>query len=340
MPPLTQRSNADAVARFCLVILLALACALPAAAQNNDEEPGAEPEQYAAIVLPDNPTRQQTQAYIAELVKLNDRLGELGGFDYSKRIEFLATYQKFDAVPDQQIDLLISNLRQWYVKPEIANSIARRDKEVIKPIIIAGLDKHPANIIAIRHFGWYDDAKEPIMRKLEKTDTMKGLANDDNWLHAFAYAAEPKHYAKFKQLFVTSFRRSQRVGLLESMPGYDILDTIQACIVATEKNLASGDPQGDYTSQIYIELERLWVIAARAGDVDALGELIDVLNNRKPEVVLSYFRVGDFDMQRDNVTQFIEFKGSNKEIAQWFKANRDKLVFDAFKNRFVVGEAF
>lgn len=339
MPSHSQRIDACGAKCFCLVIVLSLAFALPAVAQDIDKEPPSEAELNAAIVLPDNPSRQQTQAYIAELVQLNNRLSK-SGMGYARLLESMATYQMFDAVPDRYIDLLISNLSEWWIKPEIAQSIARRDPKVIKPIIIAGLDKHPDNIIAIRYFGWYEDAKEPILGKFEKTETLHRMPNEENWLHAFTYVAEPKHYPKIKQLFVSSFRRSEKVRLLETMPGYDILDTVRACIADTEKNIADGNPKGDYLSQVYIELERLWVIAAGAGDVDALGELIDVLNNRKPDAATSYFKRGEKDLQRHNVTQFINFKGSNKEIAEWFKANREKLVFDRFTKRYVIGDDF
>lgn len=339
MPSHSLLIDAREVKCFCLTVLLILAFSLPAVAQDNDQELASDAELNAAIVLPENPSRQQTKAYIADLVKLNIRLKDRG-IGYARLLESMATYQKFDAVPDRHIDLLISNLKEWWIKPEIAQSIARRDPKVIKPIVIAGLDKHPDNIIAIRYFGWYEDAKEPILRKLEKTESLHRMPNEDNWLHAFTYVAEPKHYPKIKQLFVSSFRRSQKVRLLETMPNYDILDTVRACITATEKNIAEGNPKGDYLSQVFIELERLWVIAAGAGDVDALGELIDVLNNRKPDASFKYLQLGEKDLQRDNVTQFIEFKGSNKEIAEWFEANREKLVFDNFKKRFVVEEGF
>jgi hypothetical protein len=336
---MTQRIDVLGVKRFCLAVVLAVAFASPVVAQDNDQALPSDAELNAAVVLPDDPSRQQTKAYIAALVKLNNGLKDRG-IGYERLLESMATYQKFDAVPDQYIDLLIANLSEWWIKPEIAQSIARRDSEVIKPIIIAGLDKHPDNIIAIRYFGWYEDAKEPILRKFEKTETLHRMPNEDNWLHAFTYVAEPKHYPKIKQLFVSSFRRSQKVRLLETMPDYDILDTVRACIVDTEQNIAAGNPKGDYLSQVYIELERLCVIAARAGDIDSLGKLIDALNRRKPDASIRYYSVGDYDLQRDNVTQLISFKGSNKEISQWFETNRDKLAFDSIRKRFIIKDEF
>lgn len=338
MPSFTQTISTNALKRFCLAILLVLACASPAVAQDNDIVLTPEAELNAAIVLPDNPSRAESRAYVAKLVKLNNLLKDRG-MNLSRLTKSMASYQKFDAVPDRHIDLLIANLKEWWIKPEIANSIARRDPEVIKPIIIAGLDKHPDNIVAVRYFGWYEDAKEPILRKLEKTDSLQ-TANDYNWLHAFTYVAEPRHYPKIKQLFASCFRPSEKVRLLETMPGYDILDTVRACIAVAEQNIADRDNKRDYLSQHVKELERLLVIAAGAGDVDALGGLIDALNNRKPDASARYLRYGEKDVQRHNVAQLIDFKGSNKEIAKWYTANRDKLVFDNFKKRFVVEEDF
>ena len=128
--------------------------------------------------------------------------------------------------------------------------------------------------------------------------------------------------------------------MLETMPGYDILDTIQACIAATEKDIAEGENTRDYLSQHHREVERLYVIAARSGDVDSLGKLIVVLNDPIAYDRFFYYSDNEMDIHRDYVTQFINFKGSNKEIAKWFKANRDKLVFDGLRKRFVLEEDF
>lgn len=339
MPSYLERIDTHGVTRYFLAVVLALVCVLPVASQDNGQELSPEAELAAAIILPDNPNREQTQAYIAEVVQLTKRLRDRG-LDYTRLQEFMSSIRKFDAVPDQHIDLLITNLNQWIVKADIADSIGRRDPKVIKPIILAGLDEHPNNIIAIRYFGWYEDAREPIMRKFKELESLYAVPMDNAWLHAFTHLAQPKHYPKIKQLFVSSSRRSQQVLMLETMPGYDILGTIRDCVAATEKDIADGENTRDYLSQHHRELERLLVIAARSGDVDSLGKLIDRLNDPQHTAPFRCYLLGDIDQLRDNVTQFITFKGSNKEIAEWFKANRTKLVFDSFKKRFVITDEF
>jgi hypothetical protein len=323
------------VARLCLAILLALACALPVAAQDKDQDPPTDEEQVAAIVLPDNPSREQSQAYIQQIAQLAKGLRKRGT-SYDRVLGLMASAQKFDAVPDRDMDLLISTLaddESFYVSFEIARSIDRRDPKVIQPIIIAGLDDHPDNILAIRYFGWYEAAKEPILRKLETIEKLD-LPQANAWFHAFTHLAEPRHYPKFKQLFISMPNRSNQAFMLETMPGYDVLDTIRACIAETEKKIADGS-QSVNIRFAYSELEKLWVIAARAGDVDTLGKLIDAINDPKHRD--PFFNLGSDEMidgQRFNITQLIKFKGSNQEIQAWYWTHRDQLVFNPFAQRF------
>jgi hypothetical protein len=339
MPFLITKMYTDELKRLCFAVVLAFACALPVVAQDNADKPTVEEELAAAIVMPDNPTREQSQAYVAQVVQLGEQLRKRG-LDYTQCLEFMASARKFDAVPDRDIDLLISNMGDWNVHTEISASILRRDRKVIKPIVVAGLDEHPKNILAIRFFGWYEDAREPIMRKFNELETLYAVPYDNAWLHAFTHLAEPKHYPKIKQLFMSSSRRSEQALMLETMPGYDILDTIRACIAETEKAIAERENKREYLSQHHREVERLYVIAARAGDVQSLGKLIDVLNDPQQYDPFFYYSNNEMDIHRDNVTQFIDFKGSNKEIAEWYKTNREKLVFDNFKKRFVIEEEF
>ena len=339
MPLFIKRMNTDELKRLCFAMVLSLACALPVFAQDDEKKLPTEEELAAAIVMPDNPIREQSQAYVAEVVKLGEELRKRG-LDYTRCLEFMASARKFDAVPDRDIDLLISNMGDWNVHTEISASILRRDRKVLKPIVVAGLDEHPKNILAIRFFGWYEAAREPIMRKFNELETLYAVPLDNAWLHAFTHLAEPKHYPKIKQLFMSSSRRSQQALMLETMPGYDILDTIRACIAETEKAIAERENKREYLSQHHREVERLYVIAARAGDVESLGKLIDVLNDPQQYDPFFYYSNNEMDIHRDNVTQFIDFKGSNKEIADWFKANRDKLAFDGLTKRHVVLEDF
>ena len=339
MPFFIKTMNTDELKRLCFAVVLALACASPVVAQEGEEKPTTEEELAAAIVMPDNPTREQSQAYVAQVVQLGEQLRKRG-LDYTRCLEFMASARKFDAVPDRHIDLLISTMGDWNVHTEISESIIRRDRKIIKPIVVAGLDKHPDNILAIRFFGWYEAAREPIMRKFNELESLYAVPMDNAWLHAFTHLAKPKHYPKVKQLFMSSSRRSQQILLLETMPGYDILDTIRACIAETEKAIADRENKREYLSQHHRELERLLVIAARAGDVDSLGKLIVALNDPQDYDPFFYYSNNEMDIHRDYVTQFINFKGSNKEMAKWFKANREKLVFDNFKKRFVVEEDF
>ena len=212
---------------------------------------------------------------------------------------------KLDAVPDRDIDLFFSRIDRFSLfRPYVVQTLNKRDPKVYKPIVIAGLEEHPFNIVAIYYYGWYQDAKEPIRRVLQKSETMGSMM----WFQAFVEVAEPKHYPKLKQLVLTDrLMLSQYLPWLELLPGFDIPE----------------------------------INPARLGDVDALGRLIQRLNEPKAgATTLYYYNMGEFDNQRRQVVELTGFKGTNKEMLEWFQANRDQLAFDNFTKRYVILEDF
>ena len=42
---------------------------------------------------------------------------------------------------------------------------------------------------------------------------------------------------------------------------------------------------------------------------------------------------------RNAVLRVVVFRGSNKEIIDWYNANKDKIVFDPSKRKFILPEA-
>jgi len=77
-------------------------------------------------------------------------------------------------------------------------------------------------------------------------------------------------------------------------------------------------------------------MAAEYGNIDALGTLIDTL--RASSSYLSHSST--YNIRRTNVLKFIDYRGSNNDIKQWYEANKDKLVFDGLRKRFVMPEDF
>ena len=43
-----------------------------------------------------------------------------------------------------------------------------------------------------------------------------------------------------------------------------------------------------------------------------------------------------YNSRRINVLKYIDYRGSNKEIVAWYDKNKDKLVFDHYRKRYVL----
>ena len=126
------------------------------------------------------------------------------------------------------------------------------------------------------------------------------------------------------------------------LPGYDILATVQAKVVAISKKIEqieAGEVFGCRISQGFDKRKQM-AVAAQAGDVQMLGRLIDELDSPEEKDRIWFYSTNRYDTWRHYVTPLISFKGTNAEIAQWYEANRDELAFDNFTKRYVILEDF
>lgn len=293
-------------------------------------------DQLKPLVLPDNPTPEQTEAYVKEHVRI---LQSIKNFPRARKlINEIDLEKRFDAIPNRDIHLLFEQVAEYItVQATVARVIEKRDPKDYKAIVIAGLYDHPDNIIAIKQYGWYEDAKEPILRKLEESNTMPPLA----WWQAFTEVAEPKHHAKLKQLFLSlDFFVTDHKVFLEIVPGFDMADTTRANVLTIDQKIEEINARtrfGCANSQRFYRRTEM-AAAAQLGDVEILGRLIDELDDPDDRQRIWFYTSNRIDTWRHYVTQVIDFKGSNKEIAEWYEANRENLVFDYFTKRYVVLE--
>jgi hypothetical protein len=325
---------------FVFTLTICLACALPASASEPADQTSVLLAKLNQLVLPDNPTPEQSEAYVnahAQILTADGRRNP-----YAERLlKEIDLEKRFDAIPNRDIHLLFEQAIDYNeIQVPVARVIEKRDPKQYKDIVIAGLDEHPNNIIAIQQHGWYQDAKEPILRKLENSVEMPLLA----WWQAFIEVAEPKHYAKLRQLLLTTLFIENYLPLLEMLPDYNTLDRTRANIEAITQTIERVNAGENF---FFVDRLRLrpyrreqMAVAAKAGDLEMLGRIIDELDNPDDKRRFWFYSTNRIDTWRNDVTSVIDFKGSNKEIRAWYEANRDKLVFDNFTKRFVVLEDF
>ena len=184
--------------RFIFTIALSLAFTTSVSAQELADIGAPFLEKLNQLVLPENPTTEECEAYVREHARIFE---STINFPLSRRlINQINLEKRFDAIPNRDIHVLFEQMNDFIsMRATVVRVIEKRDPKDYKAAVIAGLYDHPNNIIAIKQYGWYEDAKEPILRKLEDSNQMVSMS----WWQAFVEVAEPKHYAKLKQIILT-----------------------------------------------------------------------------------------------------------------------------------------
>lgn len=265
------------------------------------------------IELPKNPTRKQCETYVAELRKACE-----GRRSFS--ISDPATI-KLKELPPEHFDLLITEMNNRTSLRYYANYAMREiEPEKLRERFVKSIGENPNNIGIIVMHGWVEDIRPTIIEHINGADGSISPA----WFQAAVELDEPSVYPKLHEITTQSRYASQFINMLEMLPDYDLGHTIDICWRRAREGKLS------------ISYSTFANKAAEYGNVDALGSLIDNLRSSSSYLTHS----SSYNMRRTQVLRFIDYRGSNQDIQQWFKANKDKLVFDQLRKRFMVPEDF
>jgi len=282
------------------------------------------------IKLPDNPTREQCEDYVKALEKVVEDKRSFSSNDPEVAM--------LKALPPEHFDLVFE---QAYGHDSLSfyagYAINQIDPDTIRDPMIDRLKDSPNNIVIIVTHGWVQDAKPVILNQLEKVDSDVQPA----WFQAFVEIAEPEHYPTLHKLATRSPHAATFISLLKTLPGYDVNKTIEAC-------WDNRNNQHQINGPFFMQNTNadLAVQAAEIGNLDALEQLIDRLKGNESG---RHHHFGGFGghggpnqvvQDRHNVTRFIPFRGTNKQIKKWFEKHRDELTFDHFEKRFVIQQPF
>lgn len=322
---------------LAFTLTLCVAFALPASAS----EPAPvdvqiQPERSAAeqidkLQLPENPTRAQCEAFIAELRVLVAKRDTFNG-----RNDTAIT--KLNSIPVEHIKLLVQIAENGNALKTYARyAIRRYDPESYRKIAIDGLAEDHSFMLLIAENGWYQAAKDTIVARLERTDPFTDVPM--YWFQAFVEVAEPQHHELLHKMALNFNVRSatvvmNRLSLLERLEGYDFVRTAKACWANITPAL--GNTRSSYLKEI------ISPIVIRNGNIDAMAYAVEKtinpdggMRNTDFNTKLSNINTADYLVRRH-----LDFRGTNQEIADWFNANRDELAFDTFTQRFVLPEDF
>lgn len=265
------------------------------------------------IKLPENPTDDQVREYIR---KINEATH--GQNSFSSEDPQVAMLEKvgperlgllLDAVADSRG---VFGFNDYYLELAICRLARESDKE----LILKALPEHKFLAKVIVEKGWEKDAKETLVNKL--TTSRDPLPSE--WIQAVVTLSDPATYKDIKWYLLHNDGRYQTYELIRDLPGIDLKETVAQ---AWEK---TG----------YHEWEERGVakMAVDFGHVDAL----ELLMNYCVEQAEKEFPGSDWEVSeiRKLVLKHLDFRGSNKEIADWIQKNREQLVFDVKTKKYVI----
>lgn len=265
------------------------------------------------ITLAKNPTREQCVAYLDALRKACEGRRSFSSNDPATK--------KLKQIPEEHFDLLLAEISSRTPLHFYANYAVREiDPETVRKRFVASIDENPNNIGVIVMYGWTEDIRPAIIRHLNSANGTVSPA----WFQAAVEIDEPSLYPKLHDITIQSRHANQFISMLEMLPHYDFVHTINTCW----KRAREG--------KLSVNRSAFSAKAASYGNVDALGALINQLRLSGGFVSHS----SSHNARRANVLKFIDYRGSNQEIQQWYKANKNKLVFDHLTKRFVLPEDF
>lgn len=265
------------------------------------------------IVLPENPSRDQCKEYVSKLRKACEGRRSFSSNDP-------ATI-KLKALPTQHADLLIAEISNRTSLRIYANYAMRDiDPEDLRERFVQTLDENPNNIGIIVMHGWVEDVRPAVVEHINNAD---GTVMP-SWFQAAVELDDPTLYPKLHEITTQSRYAIQFINMLEMLPDYDLAHTVDVCWQrARDGKLAIS--QTSFAGK-----------AAAFGNVDALGSLISQLRHSTSYMSHS----SSYNARRTNILRYIDYRGSNKDIQKWYADNKEELVFDHRRQRFILPEPF
>jgi peroxiredoxin/endonuclease III len=262
---------------------------------------GPDEEALAKIKLPADPTDEEVRNYIREIRRITKDQNSFSSQD--PQVEMLTR------IGPEHLDMLIDTFRlnprrSYHIKYAI-NRLARAED---KDLILAALPRLPDLIEAVVDNGWVEEARPILIAKLKaRPDHLP-----TKWVTAVASFKDPETYDDLKNYFIYCWSPSMVYSAIKDLPGIDLTDAVAQ---AWERAKYGREFQTAMMAPVAIEF----------GHLDALEQAVKDID------VDSGTRVHN---ARKLVTRFTDARGSDNEIREWFKKNKDRLTFDKEKGRF------
>ena len=132
-----------------------------------------------------------------------------------------------------------------------------------------------------------------------------------------ANLGDPETYDKLKWYLIQRENRYATYGAIRDLPGLDLTDAVEKI----------------WTKTGYNEWEERGIakMAMQYGHLDAVERLLEYLDGENR---------GQWETReiRRLLFQHVDFRGSNKDVQEWINKNRENIVFDKERKKFVLGK--
>jgi len=258
------------------------------------------PVELRKLVLPENPTRGQVRTYIDQIFNApqSDRTRDLQQALLLK-------------IGSQNLDLLMEHgcECQDYLIEKTVRSLAGPEH---KELILKALPVHKVLVDIVALQGWQTEAKPILLGELKKTDNTL----PPKWIQIIASYKDPATYEDLKAYLIHGANKQATYNAIKKLPDIDLSVVVPE---AWRRSKFAGD----------VPAREMAPVALEYGQLDAVRFIIESLDD------------SDIDEKwKDNCRkQLIEYtgvSGTDSQLAEWFKTNAPKLVFDPAQKKFVV----
>jgi len=272
------------------------------------EERGPDTNALAKIKLPDNATKDDVREYVRAIIRASEGQNSFSSDD--PQVAMLAK------IGPDHVDVLleagasVGDGTGGFYLPMAVERLVRPEH---CDLVVAALPCNRELASIVVRMGWEREAKDVLIEGLR--DSPGSLSAE--WLAAVAALRDPTTYEGLVAHFVA--HRYERHAVYEAIKDLPGLDVGRAVAEAWQQA-----KRGDLD-----EAMDMVPIAAEFGHTDALALAFQVVSD--PEAH-SYF----VQQARRIIFRHTDARGTRGELGQWFKSNKDKLVFDAQTKEFSV----
>ena len=246
------------------------------------------------IKLRENPTKKQVEEYIKKVLAASKGQKFYGSDD--PQIAMLSK------VGSDNIDLLIDNIKNYYVMCALQNVATEKNKKQI----LEAFKKHHELASCIVQKNWGKDAKETIFKYLRDNNKVTGY-RPHVWANAVVQAASPKEYPIVEDFFANAGNPEMIYGILSGLEDFDMKK-------AAEKGWAKKKNQRKTYSK-----GNMAIIAAKYGNKGALKYLACNFGKEKNKYLARNMK--------NTVYQLTGKNYSPEKMSKWYKENEKNLVF-------------